>query len=254
MFYMTLPSNSSLNFFPNNVLTNYQTRLPHPIKLEGRWEVGLAEIVFPNTYDNVMEDRCWITVVTDLGVRTKHIPSGSYKSRITLLIALNHGMNTMAKDLKFEDKGFPRFELHPVSDQRLVLRVFGKKNIVKMSECLARMLGFDALEYGEGHHSAEEKINYIPRLDEIYLYCDIIEESIVGDSKVKLLRHIPIDLTDRSPVVKTFQHIYYRDIQKHEFHTIDLYLRDGSGYKVPFNSGRVIVVLHFRKKRSNHFI
>ncbi len=39
-FYVTLPSNSSMLFFPNNSLTNYITKLKRNIKLEGEYEVA----------------------------------------------------------------------------------------------------------------------------------------------------------------------------------------------------------------------
>jgi len=46
-FYITLPSNSSMNFFSNNTLTQYTTHLHHEVKLEGFYEVGLSEIIYP---------------------------------------------------------------------------------------------------------------------------------------------------------------------------------------------------------------
>ena len=46
-FYVALPSNSSMNIFPNNKLTKYTTKLSAPIKLEGEYEVALVEIQFP---------------------------------------------------------------------------------------------------------------------------------------------------------------------------------------------------------------
>ena len=43
-FYITLPSNASLNELPNNKTTNYCVKLPQSIDLEGIWEVGLYSI------------------------------------------------------------------------------------------------------------------------------------------------------------------------------------------------------------------
>ena len=48
-FYLTLPSNASLNEFPNNK-TSYRMKLPQSIDLEGVWEVGLYSISYPNTW------------------------------------------------------------------------------------------------------------------------------------------------------------------------------------------------------------
>ena len=44
-FYITLPSHSSTNEFPNNTSNSFKIRLPHPIRLEGSgWKVGLAAV------------------------------------------------------------------------------------------------------------------------------------------------------------------------------------------------------------------
>ena len=50
-FYVTLPSHSSTNEFPNNAAHSFKIRLPHPIRLEGSgWKVGLAAVSLPDPY------------------------------------------------------------------------------------------------------------------------------------------------------------------------------------------------------------
>ena len=46
-FYVTLPSNSSMKYFPNNTLTKYTSKLHNQLQLEGKYEVALTEIMFP---------------------------------------------------------------------------------------------------------------------------------------------------------------------------------------------------------------
>ena len=48
-FYLHLPSNSSLDKFPNNTLTEYRVGLPQTISLTGEWEVALTEIHYPHS-------------------------------------------------------------------------------------------------------------------------------------------------------------------------------------------------------------
>ena len=43
-FYVTLPSNSSIQYFPDNKTSNFVTKLSRTLQLDGEWEVGLAEI------------------------------------------------------------------------------------------------------------------------------------------------------------------------------------------------------------------
>ena len=48
MAYVVLPSNSSLEYFPNNTLANFNVRLGKPLILDGAFEVALVEIIYPN--------------------------------------------------------------------------------------------------------------------------------------------------------------------------------------------------------------
>ena len=55
-FYLTLPSNSSQEYFPDNTLTDFITKLPSTIELTNEWEVGLAEIMFPRSWYTIPKD------------------------------------------------------------------------------------------------------------------------------------------------------------------------------------------------------
>ena len=46
-FYVTLPSNASMDIYPENTMTRYTTKLKTPLQLEGKFQVGLAEIMYP---------------------------------------------------------------------------------------------------------------------------------------------------------------------------------------------------------------
>ena len=54
-FYVILPSNSSMSYYPSNTVTKYMTHLLQPISLEGDWEVGLFEFEYYRTWYNVEE-------------------------------------------------------------------------------------------------------------------------------------------------------------------------------------------------------
>ena len=47
---VTLPSSSRKSEFPNNKTSSYKIRLPYPLELNGKWEVGLSSITLPDTY------------------------------------------------------------------------------------------------------------------------------------------------------------------------------------------------------------
>lgn len=52
-FYMTLLSNSSLDYYPENRTNSFTVQLPRYMYLEGQWEVALVEIQYPYTFSNV---------------------------------------------------------------------------------------------------------------------------------------------------------------------------------------------------------
>ena len=45
-FYITLPSESSKNLFPENNPSEYTVRLPRWVQLKGEWETGLHSIAY----------------------------------------------------------------------------------------------------------------------------------------------------------------------------------------------------------------
>ena len=49
-FYITLPSNSSNLYFPNNTLKNFTTKLHSTIRLDGEYEDGFVEISYPQNW------------------------------------------------------------------------------------------------------------------------------------------------------------------------------------------------------------
>lgn len=52
-FYPHLPSNSRLDTFLDNTLTEYRVGLPQTITLEGEWEVALTEIHYSHSWNNI---------------------------------------------------------------------------------------------------------------------------------------------------------------------------------------------------------
>ena len=54
-FYISLPSNSSLTNFPDNHAGHFFTSLPKSINIDGEFEIGLSEIIFSNSINNINE-------------------------------------------------------------------------------------------------------------------------------------------------------------------------------------------------------
>jgi hypothetical protein len=50
-FYLTLPSDSTVYYFPSNKVANLRRKLATRIEIDpDRWEVGIVEISYPKGY------------------------------------------------------------------------------------------------------------------------------------------------------------------------------------------------------------
>ncbi|GBN56404.1 hypothetical protein AVEN_182660-1 [Araneus ventricosus] len=130
-FYVTLPSDSSLHYFPNNKISSFVTQLPAPIHLEGKWEVGLAEIIYPHTWYNVNEKNHLFGF--DLGdgeLITRKMPPGSYETVPDILKAMVLPSHDDKIGLKFKDK-----------NKHVKIKT-EKKSKVVLQEGLCNLLGF----------------------------------------------------------------------------------------------------------------
>ena len=59
-FYVTLPSNSSMEYFPDNKASNFVTKPSRTLQLDGEWEVGLAEKDYPHTWYSICEGKNYV--------------------------------------------------------------------------------------------------------------------------------------------------------------------------------------------------
>jgi len=94
---MTLPSNSSMEYYPENTVACYTTKLASTVELEGNWEVGLAEMSFSSAVYNVVANQCYYTIPLDnVHFRTTVVPEDNYR-RLGDLLAVMH--STIPKDI-----------------------------------------------------------------------------------------------------------------------------------------------------------
>jgi len=77
---------------------------------------------------------------------------------------------------------------------------------------------------------------------------------ITGDVRTPLLRIVPIEIrshnyTFGANLVKHFSFPNYIPLQRTNFRTIELDIRDHLGNKIPFEFGTLTVTLHFKRKQ-----
>ena len=84
----------------------------------------------------------------------------------------------------------------------------------------------------------------------LYVYCNVVQPTVVGDTFVPLLRIVPVEGKTDHTVTRTYQNIQYLPVQANNFETVEIQIAKDTGELVPFERGKAVVTLHFRKVRS----
>ncbi len=93
-FYLQCPSNASMHIFPNNTLSDFTVHLDTPLDVGDAYEVGLCEIQYPQSWDNVRRGNNTIKIKYDylnrgrVEVMEKEIPPGYYSTIPKLIEAI----------------------------------------------------------------------------------------------------------------------------------------------------------------------
>ena len=107
--HLTLPSNSSIDYYLNNTVARFTTKLPNTIDLEGEWEVGLSEISVPSHVHNVIEGLCYFDLyLANTFIRRINPTPGQYR-RMRELLADLHRSQREQIPLQSEEPLFVEF-------------------------------------------------------------------------------------------------------------------------------------------------
>lgn len=255
-FYVTLVSDSSIRYFPENKISHFITQLPTPIDLNvGEWEVSLVDLIYPHSWNNIRKDNNIYGYDTGNGERlTKRIPPGCYESIPEIIksmslptqrnrIEIPSLMKTMSMPT---EKNKIDFSYHNIT-KRVKIKTTGDAKVVLYSG-IAELLGFEPGEY-QGTIESPRIADPMAAFPVIYVYCDIVEPQVVGDIFAPLLKIVKVEGRDGEMVNASFLRPHYVPIIRNQFQTIEVVLRTQSGDLVPFERGRVIAVLHFRIKK-----
>ena len=122
---------------------------------------------------------------------------------------------------------------------------------VRFSNNLAHMLGFASIHTYDGReiYTSEHPVSLYEGLNLVYVYCDLLEQVPVGDTKAPLLRIINRTTSTKNNAVShaTFNPVRYVPLQKKYFDTIAIKLMTDVGERMPFVVGKSILVIEFRR-------
>lgn len=275
-FYMTLPSNSSRVYYPNNTLTRYTTRLITPIALSGDWECGLCEFTFPTTWHpKEKSNKMSVTFKRDptgrkIEEHTVEFPINPvYYSNIESLVQhINIELEKITDEYSSTQK-YPRDQwpmLQYDSVTRKVSARLGYGMHIYMTSDLNKMLGFGQyisvppgtwIDRAAWIHALDGSQIITPKkveIQNIYVYCDVIENVIVGDTQAPLLRIVDAKSEPNQVVYRYYDTPRYMPVRKKHFDSIEIDIRDDFGERVPFEGGKLVTTLHFRQATNSYFL
>ena len=255
-FYMTLPSDSSMKYFPENKISSFVTRLPAPITLNGEWEVGLSEIIYPHTWLNITEETNLFEYVIGKGKHTKtKIPQGFYETTEELI-------KTMTRQIK-ENKP-PLIQLNYNKNSKRVKIILKGESKLILHRGIAENLGFPPGNVCFETENAWENVNEneVERIVEspfvadpnalfslLFVYSNVVSPQIVGDVQAPLLRVVNVRGKPGEIISSQYDRPHYLPVSQKYFQTIEIEIKSVTGKPVPFERGKVIIVLHFRMRQ-----
>ena len=271
---ITLPSNSSMDIYPENKLSYYMVHLPKEINLSGSWELGLSEILYPNSWYNIDTNKCYIFYLRGAVQFFAVLPAGYYQQPQYVVRQIFHEMKRMFQvrnktlvsegvltkpiDFLFDLTYNPQTQRTTVSIQHkngapTVEREGSMQPdvTVTFSDQLAFLLGFEKKYYTEIGEYTSENVANVDTVNAIYVYCDVIEHRTVGHTLAPLLTVLPVTGKSGAYVSKRYDKIQYHPVLKKNFSDIHISLRDDQAKRIRFRKGKVIVTLHLRPRKLN---
>ena len=246
-FYITLPSNASMDFYPNNTASNYIIHMPRTFYLQGKYEVALAEIQYPHTWKTMTDkDEFYMMIRPNddaEDITPVSIPIGYYKSVEDLVHEINdcilEALNHTSVSLKYHK-----------ATRKVYLKTNGYD--ITFSTPLSQMLGFSTNKHSylwyDKQTVAEQQADLSRGFYTLYVYCSLCEAQVVGDYYVPLIRTVAIEGRDGDLIMKTYNNPHYVPVNTSKFDTIEINIKDDQGKNVAFESGKVLCKLHFRQR------
>lgn len=250
-FYLCLPSNSSLNNFPQNNAGHFFTSLPRSINVEGEFEIGLSEIIFSNSYYNINDKEIGFKFsYKDYSSDYIYLEHGLYKTPIHFIDCLNNLLR-IHREKDGKNVGV-KFFFNQAS-KKVTLRILRTGLKFQMTQGLVDVIGLNEKEFeGPVKTGGLRAIDINRDFSLIYVYCDLIEHRLVGDTLAPLLRILPTADQTSDVIHCIFQKPHYIPLAKRNFNFIEILLATDTGKKLQFQSDKTVVTLHLRPRRNYH--
>ena len=203
----------------------------------------MVEIQYPHSWNNVRSDNASFALATtnsreNYDISKGKIEVGYYDRPVRMIAAINKTLKK-ASDEKNVTLSYSKITQKVTVD-------LDPGTILSMD--MSNILGFNH-SFVTTAREADSVVDMAQGFYALYVYTNVVESCVVGDSVVPLLRIVPLVGKHGNVVSKNFDNVQYITVLHREFTTIEVDLRDDVGRHVPFESGRVTVTLHFRRRK-----
>lgn len=163
-------------------------------------------------------------------------------------------VNTQLKD-RWMTAG-PLISIDKINNRTIVNKktIYKKLESISFQGRLAMQLGFEPDENILKHEVSPHIGNtFFGVPDQMLVYTDIIEPTYIGHEKACVLKIVNTNTNTYKfgdICYKEYTHIHYMNVQKREFESISVDIRDYTGCLIPFQHGVLTIKLHFKKNGS----
>ncbi len=266
-FHIALPSNASYREFPNNSNSDYRVHLARPLVLpEGQWVVGMTDIIFNKSWINVESGGFLVTygVYSKIHSDATHfhttwkrllIPPGQYASVREVVLAMQRAISVAGLERSInlyydQIKDKVRVKQTRVADNRAVIRFADQPTTpqVLFDDDLCDILGFARdISITDVEAWSTRKPDVHRGMSSMFVYSDVVQERLVGDSLVPLLRVVPVSGLRNQVVHTEFNVVHYLPVNNLATEIIRVRICRDNGEPISFSGGKVNINLHFKK-------
>lgn len=243
-FYITLPSNASMDLYTSNTISNFTTELYRPIQFDRPYEVALVEITY---------DHCWDV---DLGKVCYHMPERQQIVEAEAILQDGEHFNTFLSRINAKLKEKLLELIQPQNNDFLVFKknrmhvqTMVDEHFISFSGTIAQILGLDnntQLKKTSPPIDVELYKEQFFFITSLYIYSDIIKYQFVGDSFAPLLRNVVVPNSARTTQNIIYSEPHYLPLNKSILNNINIRITDETGSFIKFKRGKSILKLHFR--------
>ena len=284
-FYVKVSSTDSKEIFVKNSASSFTTRLPKEISLGKNWMVGLSSIFLPKNIHNIYSPINELVIEEYLDSESASLnrstdvtlEPGYYRSPLALLDMINRCLSTKTGiTIHLDTNGVFYLTAYDINLSKRRIK-FNKKLLGVLGvveELLVRdtsdiiFLTFCYSETLNGHNILTckdfENINSLTKKTKycftsepnihfsispwIFIYSNIVKTSIVGYSKLPLLKIIPISIqnNDRGTFIN-FDNIEFFSLAIENFQIIHFELRNHDGHPLGIQNEQVLLTLSFKQ-------